>query len=202
MSACARGRIHPSLRLKSGYAQDDTTFEDSRILRCAVALAPASVGMQATSLGGGWLTDLGDYRAEREQRHQRDDAERDDAVDAPYAENVLLDVGEVEREGESAECWNEQEAVGAQEGEGGHENVSRDSHSGHGDGAEHRIGTVIDDAAIPVLVDAARRVAVLAVMLAQCERRNDDAEYGQDQQRIFHQTSFLSGLSDSVRERF
>jgi hypothetical protein len=35
---------------------------------------------------------------------------------------------------------------------------------------------VIDDAAVPVLVDAAGRVAVGAIVFAQGERRNDDAE--------------------------
>jgi hypothetical protein len=40
---------------------------------------------------------------------------------------------------------------------------------------------VIDNAAIPALVDAAGGIAVLAIVLAQGERRNDDAQDSQDE---------------------
>jgi hypothetical protein len=136
----------------------------------------------------GLADELRDDGSEGEQGHEGNDAEGDDAVDTPDAENIFFDVGEVEGEGESGEGGDEEQAVGAEEGEGGHEDVSGDADGGDGDGAEHGVGAVIDDAAVPVLVDAAGGIAVVAVVLAESEGGDDDAEYGQDQERVFHVT--------------
>ena len=58
--------------------------------------------------------ELCDDGSEREQGHQRDDAQRHDAVDTPHAEDVRFNVRQVKRKGESGKSGNEQQAVRAQ----------------------------------------------------------------------------------------
>jgi len=120
--------------------------------------------------------ELRHYCAEGEQGHQRNDAQGNHAVDAPYAEDIFFDVREVEREGESGEGGNEQQAVGAQEGERAHEKVAGDAEDGDGDSGHHGVGAMVDDATVPAIVNAAGRIALGAVVFAQGKRRNGDAE--------------------------
>ena len=93
---------------------------------------------------------------------------------------MSLNVREIEREGESGESRDEQQTVGAKKCQRAHENVAGDAESGDGDSGKHSVGAVIDDAAVPVLVDVAGSIAVFAVVFAQGEGRNDDTEQGQD----------------------
>lgn len=142
--------------------------------------------------GGFRLADkLCDDGSEGKQGYQRDDAERDRAINAPDAENIGFDVGEIERESEAGKRQNYEEAVPAQKGERAHEDVS--GHAERGDGdlevqwpvvgvmGKHGVWAVVDDAAIPMGIDVAGGIARFAVMLAQGERRSDETEYGQNQ---------------------
>ena len=58
-------------------------------------------------------------------------------------------------------------AVGTHEGHYAHEDVTDDPYGRHRDRPKHGIGAVIDHTTIPVFVDAARRVAVFAIVLAK-----------------------------------
>jgi LytS/YehU family sensor histidine kinase len=53
--------------------------------------------------------------------------------------------------------------------------------------AQHGVRAVIDHATVPVLVDAARRVAVLAVVFAQSQGRYNHPQQGQNEQNISHE---------------
>ena len=127
-----------------------------------------------------------DHGAQTKQAHHANDPKRNHAVNAPDFENVFLNVREVEGEGESSESRNEQQAIRTREGERGHEDVSDDADDGDGDGTEHGVGTVVDDATIPVFIDAARGVSVFAVVFAESERGNGDAKDGEDDEDVFH----------------
>jgi hypothetical protein len=136
--------------------------------------------------GRGLAHKLRDHRSEVKQRHRRNDAERNHTIDAPDQENVGLDVGKVEREGKSAKGGHKKQAIETKKSEDAHEDVSHDADGGDGDGPKHGVGAVIDDAAVPVVVDAARGVSILAVVLAEGEGRGDDAEQREDEECVFH----------------
>jgi hypothetical protein len=58
---------------------------------------------------------------------------------------------------------------------------------------------VIDNAAVPALVDAAGGIAIGAVMFAQGEGRNDHPQHGENQQQISHRSSsFFFSVSISA----
>jgi hypothetical protein len=62
-----------------------------------------------SGLGVGWFPDgLRDHGANIEETHQRDNPERDHTVDTPHAQNVFLDMGEIQRERETRERGNQQ----------------------------------------------------------------------------------------------
>ncbi len=84
-------------------------------------------------------------------------------------------------------------AISAAQGERAEEKVSGDADDGDRNSTERSVGTVIDDAAIPALIDAAGR-RVGAVVFAQGERRNHHAAQGQNRQQMLHYslTTFLS----------
>lgn len=151
----------------------------------------------------GLSQDPADDRSKIQQRHQGNDPQRDDAVDAPDLEDVFFNVGEVEGEGEAGKSNHEQQAVKPAKGERAHEDVSEDTGDGYGSSVKngvHKVdtgggeksvkqgeGAVIDDAAIPALVDAAGGVAVFAVVLTQGEGGDGDAEEREDEEKIFHE---------------
>src|SRR3974390_379857 len=78
--------------------------------------------------------ELRDDGSESEKRHARDDAERDDTVDAPDAEDIFFDMRQVQGKGKSGERGNQQKAIRARESEGDHEDVSDDPEDGDGNG--------------------------------------------------------------------
>ena len=87
-------------------------------------------------------------------------------------------------------------AISAAQGERAEEKVSGDADDGDRNSTERSVGTVIDDAAIPALIDAAGR-SVGAVVFAQGERRNHHAAQGQNRQQMPHYSllsAFLSTL--------
>src|SRR5205085_72762 len=115
------------------------------------------------------------------------------AVEAPDAEHALLDMRQVEREAKRRDGEGEHNFVGALQSEYGEQKVSADADDGDGNAVglgEYGIRTVVDDAAIPVLIDVADRFAVRAVLLAQSERRDYDSDQGENHKNVFHSNSF------------
>ena len=126
-----------------------------------------------------------DHGAQTKQAHHANDPKRNHAVNAPDAEDVLFNVCEIQRKTQAGQNQNQQQPISASESHGGQHDVAEDPGGGDGHPAEnwdvsvnahlienpaqHGKGTVIHDSTIPSLIDAARRIAVFAIMLAQGE---------------------------------
>src|SRR5208282_3117841 len=85
------------------------------------------------------------------------------------------------------------------EGEHAEQQISGDANHGYGNSEEHGVWTVIHDAAVPTLIDTARR-SVGAVMLAQRERRSDDTDDYEHNQHPSHAGLPDQGKSNCIAE--
>ena len=118
---------------------------------------------------------------ETQDRDQQNDELGDDAVQAPDLEHVFLDPGESQGKCQAQQRGDEVRGAHAEEGEDAEERIAGDAECRNGDVPDFRELTVVDDAAVPVLVDAARGSRGGVVDLER-ERRDDDAancEYGE-----------------------
>lgn len=92
-----------------------------------------------------------------EQRDERDDALRDDAVEAPHLEHAVFDAGEMQREGATDDGKDGKQNPPAKERKDAQDQVAC-----HADGGNRNVGVgqftvgaVVDDTAIPVVVNGA-----------------------------------------------
>lgn len=149
---------------------------------------------------------LDDKPADAEQQNDGNDDLRDGAIEAPRAEAILLNHGKTEGEQESEKSRKECGESQAREAETTKHQVSGDANGCNRDFGNNCERAVIDDAAIPTLVDVAWRCPGGIVHLER-ERGNDNSGNGENQNDIAHRKwgsdpfCFIPILADEPSDR-
>lgn len=102
-----------------------------------------------------------------------------------------LDIGEPEGEGEADQRRCQRKHAAAQQGQQGQCAVAHDSDHGYWHVMNFGVSAVIDDAAIPVVVDAAGFKGLAAVYL--------ECQYGDYQSGQCEQCNYVSQLTSLLR---
>jgi hypothetical protein len=91
--------------IECGAGAEEATHGDRPLVQwhatrsAPIFLRAVKAFLRPKRIRSGWrglADELGDDGAEGEKRHERNNAQRNDAVDAPDAEDMGFDVGEVE----------------------------------------------------------------------------------------------------------
>ena len=94
-------------------------------------------------------------------------------------------------EGEADDGGENEKNTAAREGKDGEQEIAGDADGGDGNLVNHRKGAVVDDAAVPVLIDGTGLGAGV-VMDFEGERRVDDAGQGDEEDEETHHLKILS----------
>ena len=143
-----------------------------------------------SAAAGGELADCEPNSAQ--ERKEGDDSLRDDAVETPDLENVAFDVGEIESKGEGGEAGDDQKKALVREGKNCQKKIAGDTDGGDGNVKEDSVGAVIDDAAVPALVDGAG-LRGCGVVHLKSEGGNGDAGEGQQGKENAHRVNVSQG---------
>jgi hypothetical protein len=127
---------------------------------------------------------------EAQQRDERDDDLGDDAVEAPDLKHVFLDAGEINGKGEAGTGGKEEKQRTAHEGENREQEVSGNADGGDGNVVHLSEGAVVDDAAVPVLIDGAGLGAGVVVNF-EGEGGVDNAGQSNEEDEVAHDLSIL-----------
>src|ERR1041385_7448943 len=101
------------------------------------------------------LTCIDDEPKDIEQWDGCDNPERDYAIQAPDAEYIALNVGQIQRKCKAGKRSDQDRELLAGKTKPQDDQISEDSDQRNGNAFDHGIGTVIHDPAIPLLVDGA-----------------------------------------------
>src|SRR5271163_681926 len=114
--------------------------------------------------------------SDRDECHHSDDSLRDHAIETPDLQEMRLDVGEIEGEGQPDQARGQQQAVETQQRESAEQGVAGDPDCGHWYMVDHGEAAMVHDAAVPLFVDAAG-LNVGRVMDVQRHAGYDDSAY-------------------------
>ena len=143
---------------------------------------------------GATITCFDDDPKNTEEQHNRDDGKRDDAVEAPHAEDVAFNMSEIERETKPSNGCEYKNSALARNSKPHQNEIANDPDQGDWDSADYRIGAMVHDAAVPFFVNGAW-TGRSGVVYLESEARH----YGSDESERCNEVSH--GESDASRTR-
>jgi len=141
---------------------------------------------------------LGCEPGKTEEQDEGDERLRNSAIQAPDSQTILLNHGEAKGEEKAQRGSEECCKSPARQTEATEYKISGDANDGDRDVVDHRETAVVHDAAVPVLVDVARRRR-RGVMEGQSQRRDDDTSKSENSNEISHGLSDGRGVGPSIR---